>query len=94
MGLSDQQHLYVLPNYFLVFDDNNIIVGLLTQEQMNGNTVTKLESEGYHTELVNFDALNMQGTRLLQKLGITKNRWLTAGEYMEQLKQYEEEEQK
>lgn len=94
MGLSDQQHLYVLPNYFLVFDDNNIIVGLLTQEQMNGNTVTKLELEGYHTELVNFDALNMKGTRLLQQLGITKNRWLTAGEYMEQLKQYEEEEQK
>ena len=91
MGLSDQQHLYVLPNYFLVFDDNNIIVGLLTQEQMNGNTVTKLESEGYHTELVNFDALNMKATKLLEELGITKNRWIRADVYLERLKKYEED---
>lgn len=88
MGLTDQQHLYGLPNYFLVFDDNNIIVGLLTQEQMNGNTVTKLESEGYRTELMNFDALNMKGTRLLQELGVTKNRWITAEEYMEKLNKF------
>lgn len=90
MGLSDQQQLYVLPNYFLVFDDNNVIVGLLTQEQMNGNTVSKLEDKGYRTELVNFDALNMKGTRLLQDLGIVKNRWMTAREYMEKLEQYKE----
>lgn len=91
MGLSDQQHLYVLPNYFLIFNSNNAVVGLLTQSQVNGNTIDKLMSNGYYVERVNFDVLNMKGTKILEDLGITKNRWITAREYMEKLKKYEEE---
>lgn len=91
MGLSDQQHLYVLPNYFLLYNSDHQIVGLLTQSQVNGNTLSKLEKEGYYTELVNFDALNMRATKLLEELGITKHKWMSADVFLERLKKYEED---
>ena len=91
MGLRDQQHLYMLPNYFLLYNSDHRIVGLLTQSQINGDTLSKLEKEGYHTELVNFDALNMRATKLLEELGITKHRWINADVFLERLKKYEED---
>ena len=69
----------------------NQILLIEDEENLNRGISLKLEKEGYHTELVNFDALNMRATKLLEELGITKHRWINADVFLERLKKYEED---
>lgn len=88
MGLSDQQKLYMLPNYILILK-NNDIAGIMSCNDFISSDRKKFEQNGYTLKMVNFDALYTKGVQIREDIGLKKGRrWLTAHEYMEKLNEY------
>lgn len=88
MGLSDQQKLYMLPNYILILK-NNDIAGIMSCNDFISSDRKKFEQNGYTLKMVNFDALYTKGVQIREDIGLKKgHRWLTAHEYMEKLNEY------
>ena len=88
MGLSDQQKLYMLPNYILILK-NNDIAGIMSCNDFISSDRKKFEQNGYTLKMVNFDALYTKGVQIREDIGLKKDRrWLTAHEYMEKLNEY------
>lgn len=88
MGLSDQQKLYMLPNYILILK-NNDIAGIMSCNDFISSDRKKFEQNGYTLKMVNFDALYTKGVQIREDIGLKRGRrWLTAHEYMEKLNEY------
>ena len=65
MGLTDQQKLYGLNNYYFLMRDCKV-VGLLTEDTVH--QVSELPSE-YRIMSADLDGLNEQGITILRSLG-------------------------
>lgn len=88
MGLSDQQKLYMLPNYILILK-NNDIAGIMSCNDFISSDRKTFEQNGYTLRMVNFDALYTKGVQIREDIGLKKgHRWLTAYEYMEKLNKH------
>ncbi len=88
MGLTDQQKLYDLPSYVLIFKNDNI-VGLMSCDDFSFSKV--FEVNGYTLKVVNFDELYDKGIKIQQELGLkekNKHSWMTVQEYMQKLHSY------
>jgi hypothetical protein len=89
MGLTDQQKLYMLPNYVLILKDNKI-AGIMSCNDFSFSSDSKVfEENGYTLQIVNFDVLYSKGVRIREDIGLKdQHRWMTAQEYMEKFNRY------
>lgn len=71
MGLTAEQKLYTLPDYYmlLIIGDNDII-GLIDEETRNEIDECELESIGFYLQKVNFDDLYTTAFNILKEEGL------------------------
>lgn len=67
MGLSDQQKLYMLPEYYLLMmlgDDE--ICGLISRENTEKINLEDLKDCGFYLKRIKFDELYAQGLNIIK----------------------------
>ena len=68
MGLTDQQKLYVLPEYYLLLTiGDNEICGLIDDNTVNIIDIIQLNNCGFYLEKINFDSLYSEGLRIIKE---------------------------
>lgn len=67
MGLTDQQKLYTLPEYYLLMMiGDNEICGLISVENAEKIDLKELENCGFYLKKINFDTLYAQGLNIIK----------------------------
>lgn len=67
MGLSDQQKLYMLPEYYLLMMlGDNEICGLISRDNAKKINLKDLKDCGFYLKHIKFDELYAQGLNIIK----------------------------